>query len=109
MYEKYEMIWNGRGQIEVLPQNVIGGIEENHENFRQVRIEFLPNRSQIGLHIVKSKSESHYDRRPVGQSVLVSSPIRGPRPDFCYCQTFAVLSTGLSFVAGIVSGMELEW
>jgi hypothetical protein len=37
----------------------------------------------------------------------VSSPIWGPRPDFCYCQTFAVLSmggalsderTGLSFM-----------
>jgi hypothetical protein len=38
------------------------------------------------------KSKSHYDRQSVGQSVLVSSPIWGPRPDFCYCQTFAVLS-----------------
>jgi hypothetical protein len=26
------------------------------------------------------------------QSVLVSSPIWDPRPDFCYCQTFAILS-----------------
>jgi hypothetical protein len=39
-----------------------------------------------------SQSQSHYGRRSVGQLVLVSSPIWGPRPDFCYCQTFAVLS-----------------
>jgi hypothetical protein len=47
-------------------------------------------------------------RQTVGQSVLVSSHIWGPRPDICYCQAFAVLSmwgalsderTGLSFVA----------
>jgi hypothetical protein len=58
------------------------------------------------------KSKSHYDRRSVGQSVLVSSPIWGPTPDFCYSQTFAVLSmwddlsderTGLSFLAVIIS------
>jgi hypothetical protein len=45
--------------------------------------------------------------RSVGQSILVSSPVWGLRPDFCYCQTFAVLlmwgalfdeRTGLSFV-----------
>jgi hypothetical protein len=41
-----------------------------------------------------SKSKSHYDRRSVGQSVLVSSRIWGPRPDLCYCQIFAVLSMG---------------
>jgi hypothetical protein len=52
------------------------------------------------------KSKLHYDRRSVGQSVLVSSRIWGRRPDSCYCQTFASLSmwgvlsgdrTGLSF------------
>jgi hypothetical protein len=31
----------------------------------------------------KSKSELCHYRRSVGQSVLVSSPIWGPRPDFC--------------------------
>jgi hypothetical protein len=40
----------------------------------------------------KSQAKSHYDRQPVGQSVLVSSPIWGPRPEFCYCQPLAVLS-----------------
>jgi hypothetical protein len=58
------------------------------------------------------KSKSHYDRRSGGQAVLMSSPIWGTRPDFCYCHTFAVLSmwgalfnqrTGLSFVAVTVS------
>jgi hypothetical protein len=64
---------------------------------------------------VKVKSKSHYYRRTVGQSVLVSSPIWGQRQDFCYCQTFAVVSmggalsderSGLSFVAVIVSGLS---
>jgi hypothetical protein len=41
------------------------------------------------------RSKSHYDRLSVSQSALVSSPIRGPRPYFCYCQTFAVLSASL--------------
>jgi hypothetical protein len=58
------------------------------------------------------ESKSHYDRRSGVQSVLVSSPIWGPRPNFCYCQTFTILSmwgtlsdekTGLSFVAVIIS------
>jgi hypothetical protein len=61
---------------------------------------------------VKVKSKSQCDWRSVGQSVLVSSPIWGPRPDFCYCQTAVVLSmrgplsdekTGLSSVAATVS------
>jgi hypothetical protein len=48
-------------------------------------------------------SKSGHNRR----SVLVSSPIRGRRPEFCCCQTIAVLSmwgalsdesTGLSFI-----------
>jgi hypothetical protein len=47
-----------------------------------------------------------YDRRSVGQSVLVSSLIWGPRPDVCYCQIVACVfmwgshsdgRTGLSF------------
>jgi hypothetical protein len=37
------------------------------------------------------KSNLYYDRRSVGQSVLVSSPIWGPRPHFYYCQTVAGL------------------
>jgi hypothetical protein len=60
-----------------------------------------------------SKSKSYYDRRSVGQSVLVSSPIWGPRPEFCYCQTFAGLlmwdvfsdeRAGLSFI--IAAGLR---
>jgi hypothetical protein len=52
------------------------------------------------------KSKSHYDRRPVGQCVLVSSPIWGSWPDINYCVTVTVLSisgapsderSGLSF------------
>jgi hypothetical protein len=35
---------------------------------------------------VKSKPMSHYDRRSVGQSIMLSSPIWSSRPDFCYCQ-----------------------
>jgi hypothetical protein len=55
----------------------------------------------------KSKSKSHYDRRPVGQCVLVSSPVWGSWPDVNYCLTVPVLSisgapsderSGLSFV-----------
>jgi hypothetical protein len=55
----------------------------------------------------KSKSKSHYDRRPVGQCVLVSSPVWGSWPDVNYCLTVTVLSlsgspsderSGLSFV-----------
>jgi hypothetical protein len=58
------------------------------------------------------ESKSHYDRRSVGQSFLVSSPFWGSRWEFCYCQTFAVLSmwdalssetTVLPFFAIIVS------
>jgi hypothetical protein len=52
------------------------------------------------------KSQSRYDRRSVGQSVLMSRLIWGPRPDLYYCQTLAGLlmwdalsneRTGLSF------------
>jgi hypothetical protein len=38
------------------------------------------------------KSKSRYNRRSVGQSTLASSAIWCLRPDFCYCQTVAVLS-----------------
>jgi hypothetical protein len=50
----------------------------------------------------KSKSESKlcYDRRSVGQYVLVSSRIRGPSPDFCYCQTVASCWCGAPSLAG---------
>jgi hypothetical protein len=53
------------------------------------------------------KSKSHYDRRPVGQCVLVSSPVWSSWPDVNYCLTVTVLSisgapsderSGLSFV-----------
>jgi hypothetical protein len=53
------------------------------------------------------KSKSHYDRRPVGQCVLVSSPVWGSWPDVNSCLTVTVLSisgtpsderSGLSFV-----------
>jgi hypothetical protein len=58
-----------------------------------------------------SKSNLCYDQRLVGRSILVSSPIWGPKSDFCYCQTVAGLlmwgalsdgRTGLSFT--IVNG-----
>jgi hypothetical protein len=39
-----------------------------------------------------SKSKSHYDRRSVGQSVLVSSPIWVSWPDINFCLSFTVLS-----------------
>jgi hypothetical protein len=63
---------------------------------------------RLGFPSTKYSSQSRYGRQSVGQSVLVSSPIWGPRPDFCYCQTVAVLfmwgspsdeRTGLSFTA----------
>jgi hypothetical protein len=37
-------------------------------------------------------SKSHYDRRPVGQSILVSRPVWVPWPDINFCLTFTVLS-----------------
>jgi hypothetical protein len=42
--------------------------------------------------LVTLKSKSHYDRRPVGQSVLVSKPIWVSWPAINYCLTFTVLS-----------------
>jgi hypothetical protein len=66
--------------------------------------EFVPHRKRITS---QSKSKSHYDRRPVGQCVLVSSPVRGSWPDANYCLTVTLLSisdapsdekSGLSFV-----------
>jgi hypothetical protein len=47
-------------------------------NTNSTLIRFLAPNS----HSPKSKSKSCYDRRSVGQLVLVSSPIWGPRPDF---------------------------
>jgi hypothetical protein len=63
-------------------------------------------------HIVSERTaentqESRYDRRSVGQSVLVSSPFWGSWPDINYCLTITVMSmsgapsdkrSGLSFV-----------
>jgi hypothetical protein len=43
--------------------------------------------------LCRLKSKSHYDRRPVGQCVLVSSPIWGSWPDINYCVTVTVLPT----------------
>jgi hypothetical protein len=84
---------------------------------RYLAYEFWPlapkNFNNISESTVKSKS--HYDLRSVGQSVLVSSPIWRPRPDFCYCQKFADLlmggalsdeRMGLSFIAVIASGLS---
>jgi hypothetical protein len=62
---------------------------------------------QLISHIVWCKSKSHYDRRPVGQCALVSSPVWGSWPDANCCLTVTVLSisgapsderSGLSFV-----------
>jgi hypothetical protein len=73
---------------------------------------YSPTSRFLHTPLTNFRSKSHYDRRSVGQSVLGSSPISGPRPDFCYCQTFAVSSTwdalsdertGLSFVTVIFS------
>jgi hypothetical protein len=48
--------------------------------------------SQLKLSTESTNNSSPcYDRRSAGQSLLVSSPIWGPRPDFCYCQTAAGL------------------
>jgi hypothetical protein len=41
----------------------------------------------------RTESKLSYDRKWVGQSLSVSSPIWGPRPDVCYCQTVAGLLT----------------
>jgi hypothetical protein len=43
-----------------------------------------------------SMSKSHYDRRPVGQCVLVSSPIWGSWPDIYYCVTVTVFFLSIS-------------
>jgi hypothetical protein len=60
----------------------------------------LQNGPEIKYHLIvvrclatgESKSKSHYDRRPVGQCVLVSSPVWGSWPDVNYCLTVTVLS-----------------
>jgi hypothetical protein len=39
------------------------------------------------IRVGRFKSKLYYDRQSVGQSLLVPSPILGPRPDSCYCQT----------------------
>jgi hypothetical protein len=72
--------------------------------------------SWLGTYIIKHRdisperecvSESRYDRRSIGQSVLVLSPILGSWPDINYYLTITVLSmsgapsnerSGLSFV-----------
>jgi hypothetical protein len=57
-------------------------------------------------HLTRSKLKLCYDRWSVDQSVLLSTPIWGPRPDCYYCQTVVGLlmwgapsdkRTGLSF------------
>jgi hypothetical protein len=67
---------------------------------------FLGSKQEHSNHTL-SESESRYDQRSVGESVLVSSPILGSRPDINYCLTVPVLSmlgapsderSGLSFV-----------
>jgi hypothetical protein len=44
------------------------------------------------------QTSSHYDRRPIGQWVLVSSPVWGSWPDVNYCLTVTVLSPTLLLV-----------
>jgi hypothetical protein len=47
-------------------------------------------------------------RQSVGQSISVSSPIWGPRPDFCYSQTVAGLLCGApSLTRGWVCRLQL--
>jgi hypothetical protein len=46
---------------------------------------FVEGYIRVGRFKSKSKSKLCYDRQSVGQSVLVPSPILGPRLDFCYC------------------------
>jgi hypothetical protein len=55
----------------------------NDKKFWEEPITCFPSQSQ--------SLKSHYDQQPVGQSVLVSSPIWCPRLDFCYCMIAAVL------------------
>jgi hypothetical protein len=66
-----------------------------------------PSWSRQQLEQVSSESESRYDGRSVGQSVLVSNPIWGSWPDINYSLTVTVFSvsgapsderSGLSFV-----------
>jgi hypothetical protein len=47
---------------------------------------------QSKLCLVKSKSNSCYDRQSVAHSVLMSTPIWSSWPDFNYCLTVTVLS-----------------
>jgi hypothetical protein len=75
-----------------------------------ISLNFVPSNCRLStvsrLLSFNSKSKLYYDRRSAGRSVLVSSRIWGPRPDFCYCQTVTGLfmwdalsdeKTGLSF------------
>jgi hypothetical protein len=52
---------------------------------------------RLRLGLTEDKSKSHYVRRSVDQSVSVSRPIWGRRPNFCYCQIFAGLMWGVLF------------
>jgi hypothetical protein len=87
------------------------GFEPMFSAFERVKTVHVLDRAAtvIGLSRLtglKIKSKSRYDLRSVGQSVLVSSPIWGPKIRFFYCQTVAGLltwsalsdeRTGLSF------------
>jgi hypothetical protein len=56
----------------------------------------------------KSQSQTRCDRRSVGPSVLLSSRILGPRPDFCYCKTAAgLLCVAPSLTRGGVCRLRL--
>jgi hypothetical protein len=66
----------------------------------------------VSLTKAESKSKLYYDRRSVGQPILVSSPILDPRPNFYYCQTVASMlmwgtlfnvRRGLSFTIAAVA------
>jgi hypothetical protein len=57
---------------------------------------------------LKSESKSYYYLWSVGQSVLVSIPIWGLRPNLCYCQTVAVLLMwGTPLTRGLVCHLLL--
>jgi hypothetical protein len=49
----------------------------------------VSRKHEVREHLEKSKT--HYDRRPVGQCILVSNPVRGSWPDVNYCLTVTVL------------------
>jgi hypothetical protein len=56
----------------------------------RTRAAMVGSRQLTAWAMEQSESESRYDRRSVGQSVLVSSPIWGSWPEVKYCLTIRV-------------------